>query len=65
MVLGAMGTPQVDWRNSGGGTEGIWYKSKEILIMRGEESVRGIRGASGRGHVASQTGEEKGEGWLC
>lgn len=30
-----------------------------------EESMRGIRGESSRGHVAPQTGGEKGEGWLC
>lgn len=64
MVLGAIGTPEVDWGDNGVAREGLQYKPKEILMMKGEESIRAIRGAAGRGHVAPQTGE-KDKGWLC
>ena len=46
-----MGTPEIDWRESRGQEKGLWYQPREIS-MRGEESMRRVRGSAGRGHVA-------------
>lgn len=60
-----MGTPEVDWGNSGGEKGGALVLAQGNLNDDRRESMRRIRGASGRGHVTPQTVGQKDEGWLC
>lgn len=61
-IVEAMGQPETDSGETGWQETGLWYKLREILTMRGEGPIEGVRGAAGGGRVGPQTGEGGGRG---